>query len=154
MLFNKLCEDFNQKDSTGECKCILHQVFHWKQNDHRNCKSCKAKNASDALVGPLVPLEKLPPDWRDTLGSKRRKTETKTDSLLPTLKVYFDYHYKKSDKVKYTCQSCHVSQEENIIQFHSFKGFPMTVTCYFPVSLLRFQYDPATERKLIFGHLI
>ncbi|KAF3906560.1 hypothetical protein ABW20_dc0107919 [Dactylellina cionopaga] len=130
-LFNKLCEDFNQKDTTsGECKCILHQVFHWKQNDHRHCKNCKTKTASDNLGGQLLLLNRLPSNWRDAPNGKRRKLETKNENPVPSLKMFFDDHYKRQDNVPYTCENCKTSG--NITQFYSFKGFPMVVTCYFP----------------------
>ncbi|KAK6536308.1 hypothetical protein TWF281_000548 [Arthrobotrys megalospora] len=141
-LFSKLCEDFNQKDASGECKCILHQVFYWKQNDHRHCRSCKAKGIKDHLVGPLLPLHQLPDGWRDLPVGKRRKTETKADNPPPSIKMYFDDHYKKHDtSSRYTCEGCHTSG--NVTQFYSFKGFPMVVTCYFP--WMKMADDASTE---------
>ncbi|KAK6349892.1 hypothetical protein TWF696_006152 [Orbilia brochopaga] len=130
-LFNKLCEDFNQRDpATNECKCILHQVFHWKQNDHRHCKGCKHKTALDNLGGQLLLLNRLPSWWRDSQSGKRRKVETKNEHPVPSLKMFFDDHYKRHDNEPYTCEGCGTAG--NITQFYSFKGFPMVITCYFP----------------------
>ncbi|KAF3099908.1 hypothetical protein TWF102_005335 [Orbilia oligospora] len=134
LLLGRLCEDFNQKDPvTGECKCILHQVFHWKISDHRYCKSCKSKNTLDGpLSGPLLLFNKLGKDWRDTPAGKRRKAETKSDNPTPSLKVFLDEYYKKQANVPYTCKNCKNATEGNTTHFHSFKAYPMVVTCYFP----------------------
>ncbi|KAF3186435.1 hypothetical protein TWF788_003296 [Orbilia oligospora] len=134
LLLGRLCEDLNQKDPvTGECKCILHQVFHWKISDHRYCKSCKSKNTLDGpLSGPLLLFNKLGKDWRDTPAGKRRKVETKSDNPTPSLKVFLDEYYKKQANVPYTCKNCKNATEGNTTHFHSFKAYPMVVTCYFP----------------------
>ncbi|KAF3934258.1 hypothetical protein ABW19_dt0200366 [Dactylella cylindrospora] len=129
-LFNKICDDIKQKEANGECKCIMHQIFIWKEKVHKTCKSCKAKSVTDNSGGPFMVLAKLPDQWRDTLVGKKRRLETKSEKPAPTLKILLDEHFKRNENVKFNCEKCDTTG--NIAKWNSIKSFPMVMTCYFP----------------------
>ncbi|KAF3196599.1 hypothetical protein TWF679_004751 [Orbilia oligospora] len=73
-----------------------------------------------------------PSDFLGLLLGRLCEDLNQKDPVTGECKLFLDEYYKKQANVPYTCKNCKNATEGNTTHFHSFKAYPMVVTCYFP----------------------